>query len=254
MRARKPRVIPCLLLDRGRLVKTVSFSKPGYVGDPINVVKIFNEKEADELILLDISASRRRDPPAFEMIEQVAAECFMPMTYGGGVATVEQAERIISMGVEKVVVNSAVFRGTALIANMARRLGSSSTVVGIDVKQDRRGRYRVYDAARKKLTELDPANHAKQVVDAGAGEIFLNDVERDGRGIGFDLDLIREVSGAVDVPVIACGGAGRLADLRLATDAGAAAVAAGSMFVYLGKQRAVMINYPAYRTQVELFQ
>ena len=251
---KKPRVIPCLLLDRGRLVKTTSFAKASYVGDPINVIKIFNEKEVDELILLDISASRRREPPAFGVIARVASECFVPLTYGGGVATVEQAERIVSLGVEKVVVNSAVLRNSALVTNVARRLGSASTVVGIDVKRDWRGRYRVWNCEQRKLTDGDPATHAKRVVDHGAGEIFLNDVDRDGRGTGFDLALVREVTAAVDVPVIVCGGAGRLADLRLATEAGAAAVSAGSMFVYLGKHRAVMINYPAYRAQLELFR
>ena len=248
------RVIPCLLLKGAGLVKTVRFKDPKYVGDPINAVKILNEKEVDELIFLDITASREGKGPAFGTIEDIASECFMPVAYGGGIRTVEEAQRIVSMGVEKIVLNAAALHTPAIVTELSERIGASSTVVAIDVKKDLLGRYRVYDATRQQTSERSPVEHAKRMVAAGAGEIFVNDVTRDGTGTGFDLTLIRAVTSAVDVPVIVCGGAGGLDDLRQASDAGASAVAAGSLFVYMGKHRAVMINYPRYAVLQELFQ
>ena len=248
------RVIPCLLLKGAGLVKTIRFKDPKYVGDPINAVKIFNEKEVDELIFLDITATREQREPPFAMIEQIASECFMPVAYGGGVTSVEQAAHIIALGIEKIVINAAALRTPDLVRRLSDRIGASSTVVGIDVKKDLFGRYRVYDHARQKTIDSGPAEQATRMAAAGAGEIFLNDVMRDGTGAGFDLDLVRDVTSAVDVPVIVCGGAGALEDLRLATTAGASAVAAGSLFVYMGKHRAVMINYPSYAVLQELFQ
>lgn len=248
------RVIPCLLLKGAGLVKTVRFTNPKYVGDPMNAVKIFNEKEVDELIFLDITASRENKEPPFAMIEDIASECFMPVAYGGGVTSVEQATRIIALGIEKIVLNTAALHTPDLVTRLSDRIGASSTVVGIDVKKDLFGRYRVYDHVRQKTSGTNPAEYAARVAAAGAGEIFLNDVNRDGTGTGFDLDLVRTVTSAVDVPVIVCGGAGGLDDLRLATTAGASAVAAGSLFVYMGKHRAVMINYPPYAVLKDLFQ
>jgi cyclase len=248
------RVIPCLLLKGAGLVKTVRFKDPRYIGDPMNAVKIFNEKEVDELILLDIAASGEHREPPFATIENIASECFMPVAYGGGVRSVEQAARIVALGIEKIVVNVAALGGPELVTRLSDRIGASSTVVGIDVKKDLFGRFRVYDHTRQTTTDKSPAQHAVAMAAAGAGEIFLNDVMRDGTGSGFDLDLVRTVTSAVDVPVIACGGAGTLEDLRLAATAGASAVAAGSLFVYVGKHRAVMINYPPYAVLQELFQ
>jgi len=248
------RVIPCLLLKGAGLVKTIRFKDPKYVGDPINAVKIFNEKEVDELIFLDITRSRDQKEPPFAAIEDIASECFMPVAYGGGVASVEQAVRIIALGIEKIVLNSAALRTPDLVTRLSDRIGASSTVVGIDVKKDLFGRYRVYDHVRQKTTDLSPAEQAARMASAGAGEIFLNDVMRDGTGAGFDLDLVRSVTSAVGVPVIACGGAGSLEDFRLAAAAGASAVAAGSLFVYMGKHRAVMINCPSYAVLQDLFQ
>jgi imidazole glycerol-phosphate synthase subunit HisF len=247
------RVIPCLLLKGAGLVKTVRFKDPKYVGDPINAVRIFNEKEVDELIFLDITASRDGKEPPFAVIEDIASECFMPVAYGGGVTSVDQAVRIVALGIEKIVVNAAALRSPDLVTRLSDRIGASSTVVGIDVKKDLFGRYRVYDHTRQKTTDSSPAEYAVRMAAAGAGEIFLNDVMRDGTGSGFDLDLVRHVTSAVDVPVIACGGAGALDDLRLAATAGASAVAAGSLFVYVGKHRAVMINYPPYSVLQGLF-
>lgn len=248
------RVIPCLLLKGSGLVKTVRFRDPKYVGDPINAVKILNDKEVDELIFLDITASREGKGPAFSTIEDITSECFMPVAYGGGITTVDEAARIVSMGVEKIVVNTSAVRRPALVSEISARIGASSTVVAIDVRKDLLGRYRVYDPSRGSSTSMNPVEHAQRMVEAGAGEIFVNDVTRDGTGTGFDLTLVREVTGAVHVPVIVCGGAGTLAHVREASDAGASAVAAGSLFVYMGKHRAVLINYPTQSALQELFR
>ena len=250
----KTRLIPCLLLKGGGLVKTIRFKDPSYVGDPINAVKIFNDKAVDELIVLDITASREKKGPAFSTIEDIASECFMPVAYGGGVTSVEQARRIVWLGIEKIVLNNAAIRSMDLVRSVSDQIGASSTVVAIDVKKDLLGRYRVYDAVCGKATDLDPVAHAERAVAAGAGELFVNDVARDGTRKGFDLDLVRRMTAALDVPVIVCGGAGTLDDVRAAADAGASAVAAGSMFVYVGKHRAVMINYPQPSVLSTLFQ
>jgi len=250
----RTRVIPCLLLRKGGLVKTVGFADAKYVGDPINAVKIFNEKEVDELILLDIDASRDKREPNYVQIHDIVSEAFMPIAYGGGVKTVEQAQRVVSLGVEKVVVNSAVLGSMDIIARLSERLGSSSTVVAVDVKKDWLGRYRVYNATVGKTTDKDLFEYIRQAEESGAGEIFINDVARDGTGKGYDLPLLHKVCTSVRVPVIACGGAGTLDHFREAVAAGASAVSAGSMFVYVGKHRAVMINYPQYRVLQELFE
>ena len=238
------RVIPCLLLKKGGLVKTIGFTDPRYVGDPINAMRIFNEKEVDELILLDIDASRLGRGPDYDQIQDIVSEAFMPIAYGGGVTTVEQAQHLVSLGVEKVVVNTAVLQDFNLVHKMADNLGSSSTVVAVDVKRDWLGRYRVFCSATGKEINRDLVEHIKQAVTAGAGEIFVNDVVRDGTGKGYDLELVRRVTSGVDVPVIVCGGASTPEHLRETVAAGASAVAAGSMFVYVGEHRAVMINYP----------
>ena len=243
----RARVIPCLLLRNGGLIKSVGFEDPKYVGDPINAVKIFNEKEVDELVLLDTEASRSGNGPNFELLRQIASEAFMPLCYGGGVTTLAQATKLIKQGVEKVAVNSAALHNASLIRAMAAEMGSQSVVAGIDVKKDWLGRYRVFDPASRKLTGIDPLDHALRLQEAGAGEIFLNNVMADGSQAGYDLKLISLVAHAVNVPLIACGGAGKLADLADAVKAGASAVAAGSMFVFQGKHRAVLINYPPYQ-------
>lgn len=250
----QPRVIPCLLLRRGGLVKTVGFDRAAYVGDPINAVRIFNEKEVDELVLLDIEAGRSNAGPSYDDIREIVSEAFMPIAYGGGVRTVEQAQRLVGLGVEKIVINTAALASPALMHAFSDRLGSSSAVLSVNVKRDWRGGYRVYDSARARTTDHDLVGFIRQCVDEGAGEVFLNDVNRDGTGKGYDLDLVRKVAAAVDVPVIASGGAGSLEHFVEAVEAGASAVAAGSMFVYVGRHRAVMINYPGEKVLKELFQ
>jgi cyclase len=239
------RVIPCLLLRNQGLVKTVKFRDPKYLGDPINVVRIFNDKEVDELVLLDITATPEGREPQFEYIAMLATECFMPLCYGGGVRTVEQVKRLCGLGVEKVAVNSYAVEHPEFVTAAADVVGSSSVIVSIDVKRDFWGRYRVYTHRGRVATGLNPADHAVEMERRGAGEILLNSIDRDGTMQGYDLDLIRAVAGRVGVPVVACGGAGSVEHLAQAVrDAGAAAAGAGSMFVFTGPHRAVLISYP----------
>lgn len=248
------RVIPCLLLQDGGLVKTTKFGRPRYVGDPINAIRIFNEKYVDELVFLDITASRRGAEPDYDLIARIAGECFMPLCYGGGIRTLEQARRIVAAGVEKIAVNSMAIDRPQLLTELSQELGGSSVVAAIDVKRDLFGRERIYHPGQRRLTRLDPVQHAKAVVAAGAGEVFINNVDRDGQYSGFDTGLIARVSAAVNVPVIACGGASNLDDMRAAVEAGASAAAAGSIFVFYGPHRAVLINYPDYASVRRLFE
>jgi cyclase len=250
----KHRVIPVLLLHKGGLVKTTHFSSAKYVGDPINAVKIFNEKEVDELIVLDIDASKGAREPNYELIADIASECFMPICYGGGVHTVDQALRIVKLGIEKISVNTGAISNPKLVSELAEVLGAQSVVAGVDAKRDWLGRYRVFDAARSKLTAYALEDYAVSLERAGAGEIFLNSVDRDGSREGYDLNLISKVTQAVSIPVIACGGAGRIEDFVGATGVGASAVAAGSMFVFQGRHRAVLISYPPYKELERLLE
>ncbi len=243
----RARAIPCLLLRNAGLVKTVRFGDAKYVGDPINAVKIFNEMEVDELVVFDIDASKRGAGPNYDLLADIASECFMPVCYGGGVNSVEQALRIVQVGIEKISVNAAALLNPGLVAALADVLGAQSVVGGVDVKRDWLGRYRVYDASSGKLTDRAPEAYAAELAHAGAGEIFLNSVDQDGTQEGYDLKLIDKVARAVSVPVIACGGAGRMEDFVSAVDAGASAVAAGSLFVFQGRHRAVLISYPPYK-------
>jgi cyclase len=249
----KTRVIPALLFKDQGLVKTIQFKYPSYVGDPINAIKIFNDKEVDELVLLDITASKEGRGPSFELIEEIASECFMPLGYGGGIRSIEDIRRILATGVEKVILNSAALSDPSLIEAAARAAGSQSVVVSIDAKRKLLGGYEVYGAGGTRGTRRDPAVFAREMQERGAGEILITSIDRDGTQKGFELELVRRVAEAVSVPVVACGGAGTLADLREAVDAGASAVAAGSMFVYVGRHRAVLINYPQYGELEKLF-
>lgn len=245
----KTRVIPCLLLRGAGLVKTTRFKDPKYVGDPINAIKIFNDKEVDELVLLDIAASREGRGPAFDRIEEVASECFMPLAYGGGIRSVEEARRLLKLGVEKVIFNTAAWRTPEIVTAASREFGAQAVVVSIDVRRKLFGRYEVVVDGGTRGTGLDPVEYARRMEAAGAGEIFLTGVEQDGTMSGYDLALIQKVSNAVTVPVIANGGAGRVEDFAAAvTEAGADAVAAGAMFVFHGPHRAVLITYPSRST------
>lgn len=244
------RVIPCLLLKGRGLVKTIKFKGPSYVGDPVNVVKIFNDKEVDELMLLDITATPEGRGPAFEVVEEVANWCFMPLACGGGVRSLEDMRRLYALGVEKVVLNSAAHADPELVTAAARRFGSQSVLVSMDVGRTMWGKQRVFIQGGRKNTGQGPVDYARRMAGLGAGELLLTSMERDGTMAGYDLELIKEVAQAVDIPVIACGGAGRVEDFGQAVkQAGASAVAAGSMVVYQGRARGVLINFP---TQAEL--
>ena len=248
-----PRVIPCLLLQDGGLVKTVKFKSGKYVGDPINAIKIFNDKRVDELIVLDITASREGREPNYALIEEIASECFMPLCYGGGVNTLEQAKRIVNLGVEKISVNHAAIRRPELVRELAAQLGSQSVVACVDVKKSWTGTHRVYDSATRKLTDKDPLEHAEELVRMGAGEVLVNSVDRDGTQQGYDHELVRRITKRLTIPVIACGGAWTKEHLRtVVKDSGASAAAAGSMFVFQGPHRAVLISYPPYTELVRL--
>ncbi len=227
------------------LVKTVCFKKPKYIGDPINAVKIFNDKEVDELAFLDIDASVKDDEPKFNLISQIAGECFMPFSYGGGIKTVAEIKKILSLGAEKVIINTSVFLKPALITEAAKKFGCQSIAVSIDVKKNIWGKYKVFSKGGSLNTGLDPVQHAIDVEKKGAGEILLNSIQQDGQMTGYDTELIKAVTEAVNIPVIACGGAGELKDFTKAVENGASAIAAGSMFVFHDKNRAVLINYPA---------
>lgn len=242
------RVIPCLLLSqsRGGLVKTLKFAKPKYVGDPINAVKIFNEKEVDELMVLDIDATREGRGPDFALIEDLASECFMPLCYGGGIRNAEDARTLFSLGVEKVSLQSALAANPGLVREIADHAGEQAVVVSIDVKKSWLGKPQLHSAAGVKPAFADWREAVRAAVASGAGEILLNAVDKDGTLSGPDLDLIREASTIADVPLIATGGISSLADMKAATDAGASAVAAGAYFVFQGPHRAVLITYPRY--------
>jgi len=243
-RQMRPRVIPVLLLRDGQLYKTVRFRNPKYVGDPRVAVKIFNDKGCDELILLDISATPQHREPDYQLIEEIVSESFMPVAYGGGVSSAAQARRIFSLGVEKVVLNSSAVENPSLISEISSLAGASSTVVSIDVSRDWLRRSRVVTGCGQRKTNLEPVEWARSAAAHGAGEIVINSIDRDGAMEGYDLALIKEISQAVDVPVVAVGGAGQEDHLRQAVDAGAAAAAAGSLFVFQGPHRAVLITYP----------
>lgn len=245
----KTRVIPCLLLKDEGLVKTQNFKNPKYIGDPVNAVKIFNKKEVDELIFIDINASKNNHEPCWPIIEDLASECFMPLAYGGGIQRLDQIERLLKIGVEKVVINTHALRDIDFIKNAVNYFGSSTIVCAIDIKKNFWGKYFVFDHVRGKLTNTPIIDYVNMIQSWGAGEIFVNNVDRDGSYQGFDLDVIKLISSTVSIPVIACGGASHLNDIKLAADSGASAVAIGSIFVFQGPHRAVLISYP---TQEEL--
>ena len=242
----KIRVIPCLLLQNNGLVKTMNFKDEKYIGDPINAIKIFNEKEVDELIFLDISNNKKNQKPNFELISKITSECFMPLACGGGIKSINDAEKILNLGAEKIIVNSQAIENPSFISEASNIFGSQSVIVSIDVKKNRSGNYEIFTDNGKKPTGINPRDFATQIEKMGAGELFLNSIDRDGMMNGYDLDLIKEISGVTSIPLIACGGAGKIEDFRKAIDAGASAVSAGSMFVFYGSYRAVLINFPAY--------
>lgn len=251
----RPRIIPCLLVMKKGLVKTVKFSNPKYLGDPINAVRIFNEKEADELMILDIDATRDAATPDYAMIKHWATECRMPLCYGGGIKTVQQARTIISLGVEKVALSSAAVADPGLISRIAEETGRQSVVVVLDVKRHPLAGYRVHTHNGTRDTGLSPETCAREAERLGAGEIVVNSIDNDGEMNGYDLTLARKVRAAVSVPMTVLGGAGSLSDIRaLINEFGIIGAAAGSLFVFKGPYKAVLISYPGKSEKEKLYQ
>jgi cyclase len=248
----RQRIIPCLLLSGAGLVKTERFKNPTYIGDPINAVRIFNEKEVDELIFLDIQATPSNLSPRLDTLRSIASECFMPLCYGGGVTTLQQIEEILKTGVEKVAVNTALVKTPGVVEEAATRFGSSTIVASIDFKRTMWRRIEAFTGGGRQASGMPPVELAKRAEDLGVGEILLTSIERDGTMTGYDIDVTRQVSDAVTVPVVASGGAGSLQHFREALDQGhASAVAAGAFFVFVGRHRAVLITYPSQADLVE---
>ncbi len=243
-----------MLLVNESLVKTIRFKDHNYIGDPINAIRIFNELEVDELIFLDITATKENRKPNLEMLRKIASECFMPLTYGGGVKNVDEIKEILNIGIEKVAINSHSFENADLIKKASGLFGSQCIISSVDVKKDRSGKYEVFKSGGTENTHISPEVWAAEMEKAGAGEILLTSVDRDGTWSGYDIELIKKVTDSVNIPLIASGGAGDIKDFYSAVnEGGASAVAAGSMFVYQKKDCGVLINYPGEEELNELF-
>jgi len=240
-----PRIIPCLLVHNKGLVKTVKFKEGKYVGDPINAVKIFNEKESDELMVLDIDATVENREPDYKMIENLAVECRMPLCYGGGIKTVEQAQKIFNLGVEKIALSSAVLTNPSLVSEIAKEVGNQSVVVVLDVKKKIFGGYDVYTHNATKKSKVNLESFVKELQELGVGEIVINSIDNDGVMKGYDISLIAKLKPLVNTPMTVLGGAGKLEDIeKLVNEFGIIGCSAGSLFVFKGKYKAVLINYP----------
>lgn len=240
----RKRIIPCLLLNNDRLVKTIKFKNPAYIGDPLNAVRIFNDYEVDELIFLDILASKNRSSIQYSLLENIANECFMPLAYGGGISSVQEAEQLFKIGFEKVVLNTQLFHNWELIRELVQVFGSQAIVASIDVKSNIFGKKKVYMHAKSSYFKDSPSELVSKLESLGVGEIFLTSVDREGTWSGYDLDLISQISTLINIPLIANGGAATTDDFINAIDHGASAVAAGSMFVFQKKNMGVLINMP----------
>lgn len=250
----RPRIIPCLLVHNDGLVKTVKFKDPKYVGDPINAVRIFNEKQVDELIVLDIDASGNNREPNYRMIEHLAAECRMPLCYGGGVKTAKEAKMIFNLGVEKVAISSAAINNPELISEIASSVGNQSVVVVLDIKKKAiTGKYELYTHNGKVSTGKDPFEFAGQIQNLGAGEIVINSIDNDGVMKGYDLNLVKKIREKINIPLTVMGGCGSLEDIKvLINKFGIIGAAAGSLFVFKGIYKAVLINYPNRDEKIKL--
>jgi len=249
----RSRVIPVLLLQNGGLVKTYKFKQPKYVGDPINAVKIFNEKEVDELLLLDISCSVNQSEPDYNLIHEIVSEAFMPIGYGGGINTVGQAKRIFDLGIEKIILNTSLQTNPDLVSQISSIYGSSSVVANIDYKKNIFGKHKVFFKSGTIKSEFSPIDWALKLQEAGAGEIILNNIDREGTYSGYDIDLLSNLNNKIKVPVVISGGASSLEDFKNAIDAGASGMAAGSMFIYKRPHNAVLINYPSFNDFKNLY-
>ena len=241
----RPRVIPVLLLQNGGLVKTYKFKQPKYVGDPINAVKIFNEKEVDELLLLDINCSVNQTEPDYKLILEIVSEAFMPIGYGGGIKTVDQAKRIFDLGIEKIILNSSLQSNLELVYQISSIYGSSSVVANIDYKKNIFGKHKVYFKSGTVKSDYNPIDWALKLQEAGAGEIILNNIDKEGTYSGYDEELLSIISKKIKVPVVVSGGASSMDDFKKAIELGASGMAAGSMFIYKRPHNAVLISYPS---------
>ncbi len=251
----RPRLIPSLLVQDNGLVKTVNFKNPKYVGDPINAVRIFNDKGVDELAIFDIDATVLGRDPNYSLIERLASQSMMPLCYGGGVKTVEQAQRIFSLGIEKIALSSAVLENPLLITEISERVGSQSVIVVLDVKKKLFGGYEIFTHNGKKATGINPLIFAERAQRLGAGEIVINSIDKDGLMNGFDLDLIDKIREKITIPMTVLGGAGSLDDIEKVIDKhGVIGVAAGSLFVFKGPYKAVLINYPTQLQKNKIFK
>lgn len=251
----RPRIIPCLLIQNKGLVKTVQFKKPKYIGDPINAVRIFNEKEVDELVVLDIDASSKNNEPDYKAIENMATECRMPLCYGGGVKTADQAQRIFELGVEKVAISSSAMEDPSLITRIANRVGSQSVVVIMDVRKKLFGGYEVFTINGSKGTGKSPIETAKSLKELGAGEVVINSIDNDGMMKGYDLVLAEKIRSITNLPMTILGGAGSLEDIgKLINKFGIIGASAGSLFVFKGVYKAVLINYPKQSEKDDLIE
>jgi len=251
-----PRIIPCLLVQNKGLVKTTKFKEPKYVGDPINAVKIFNEKAVDELMVIDIDASAKNREPDYKMIEDIAVECRMPLCYGGGIKNVEQAQRIFNLGVEKIAVSSLAIENPEMVRAISQRVGNQSLVVVIDVKKKiLSNKYEIFIYNGTHAVKADPFEFASEIQKLGVGEIVINSIDKDGTMTGYDMNLISKMRDSVSVPLTVLGGAGSLTDIgEVIMEHGIIGTAAGSLFVFKGKYRAVLINYPTPQEKMVLIQ
>ncbi len=249
----RPRIIPVLLYKNGGVYKTVKFKDGVYIGDPINTIRLFNEMEVDEIIVLDIGATRNNIGPDFEFIKDFASEAFMPLCYGGGITNIEEIRAIFSIGVEKIALNNRLLKDIEIVQKITKEYGSQSIVGAIDVKNSLLGKPKVYNYITNKTLNMNPVKYACELQNSGIGELFVNSVDNDGVMKGIDVDLIEQLEKKVSIPLIACGGAGNLYDLKQAIDAGASAAAAGSFFVFHGKQKGVLINYPEQSELEDMF-
>ena len=249
----RSRIIPCLLIQNKGLVKTVNFKDPKYVGDPINAVKIFNEKEVDEIIIVDIDASVNGNEPDYRLIEKLAYECRMPLCYGGGIKTAEQAQRIFALGVEKISISSIAVQNPEIITEIANVVGNQSVVVVLDVKKKLFGGYEIYTHNGTKKTGIDPVEFVQKIEKLGAGEIVINSIDNDGTMKGYDLNLLDLIRDKISLPLTVLGGAGNMNHIgEVIAKHGIIGVAAGSNFIFKGKYRAVLINYPTVKEKIDL--
>lgn len=240
----RKRVIPCLLLDEDRLVKTCQYRNPKYVGDPVNAIRIFNDKEVDELILIDITATKNNRGPDFQLLERISSECFMPLCYGGGITNIEQAKKLFSIGIEKICIQTEFIKRPKLISELAAQFGNQSIVVSVDIKKNLFGKTNIYSPILKKTIDKQFEQYIQTIEHLGAGEVLISNVDREGMMKGLDLELIKKTALSTNLPIIANTGVGSIENIKDGFNAGADAVAVGSFFVFHGPHKAVLITYP----------